>query len=240
MYFSSCRGLLVVHVLPIMQGVAQIVVVVNKMDCTSPTPWLQERYAEIETAMRALLCTEMGYPEKLVRFVPLSGLTGENILFVNDACPLREWYRGPTLQEMIDSFLVPPRSSQKPLRAVVREVTCSDVAHGRCEAEVVVLQGKLAHDRNVGFYSVSSASQPAKEAALTESSGLKGGGHTDTDELRLGGEVAVAHAAKHTVVKCTIVSSSAGFPSSASEQSGSSQRAMLLTGERGTVSLTNK
>lgn len=59
-------------------GVAQIIVVVNKMDSITP-PWGQDRYRQIECELRDLL-EELQFRPRAIRFVPLSGLTGENLV----------------------------------------------------------------------------------------------------------------------------------------------------------------
>lgn len=204
---------------------SQIIVVVNKMDNTTPAPWSQDRYDQIEGTMRALLCSEMGYPDRLVRFVPLSGLSGDNIVSVGDACPLKEWYKGPTLQQAIDSFLVPPRGGQKALRAVVREVVATDAAHGRIELEVSVLQGRLAQDRTVGFYSNTAGAATGKEAGTKEGEGL--------DAVAAPSPHVVA---KYVVMKCAILSSSAELSAAGTGAAPT----VLQAGERGRIVLSNK
>lgn len=206
---------------------SQIIVVVNKMDNTNPAPWSHDRYHQIVGTMQALLCAEMGYPDRLVRFVPLSGLSGDNIVSVGDACPLKAWYSGPTLQQAIDSFLVPPRGGQKALRAVVREVASVDAAHGRIELEVSVLQGKLAQDRTVAFYSNTSGAAVGKEA------GAKDGG----EGLDTSGALSSHVAAKYIAVKSTILSSSAEV---SDRDRTSSAPTVLHAGERGRIALVNK
>ena len=59
-------------------GVTQIIVVVNKMDTVTP-PWDHSRYSQIECELRCLL-EELQFRPKAIRFVPLSGLTGENLV----------------------------------------------------------------------------------------------------------------------------------------------------------------
>lgn len=59
-------------------GVSQIIVAVNKMDSISP-PWGQDRYRQIECELRDML-EEIQFRPGAIRFVPLSGLTGENLV----------------------------------------------------------------------------------------------------------------------------------------------------------------
>mmetsp|Transcript_5756 Transcript_5756/g.9467 ORF Transcript_5756/g.9467 Transcript_5756/m.9467 type:complete len:501 (+) Transcript_5756:69-1571(+) len=139
-------------------GVNQVIVAVNKMDNTSPTPWSETRFQAVQAAITTLLVQDMQFNPRLVRFVPVSGLTGENITTIDDAaCPLKSWYDGPTLMESIDGFTVPPRFSDKPLRAAVREVLSVDQSKGKCDVEVSILQGSIRLNRTVGYYNASIA-----------------------------------------------------------------------------------
>ena len=58
-------------------GVNQVIVVVNKMDMTTP-PWSEERYRFIQSEIRSLL-TGLQFGAKAIRFVPVSSLTGVNL-----------------------------------------------------------------------------------------------------------------------------------------------------------------
>ena len=59
-------------------GVKQIIVAVNKMDNSTP-PWSQDRFNLIESQIRFLL-EELQFSKKSIRFIPLSGLSGENLV----------------------------------------------------------------------------------------------------------------------------------------------------------------
>lgn len=59
-------------------GVQKIVVVVNKMDDHS-VGWSETRWKEIQTNLLPFL-NKSGYKDSDVFFVPISGLTGDNIL----------------------------------------------------------------------------------------------------------------------------------------------------------------
>ena len=130
-------------------GIKQLVVVVNKMDNAYP-PWSYARFLQIREEVMSFLIG-IGFKERQVRFVPVSGLTGANLL---DRVPegstpssilppdygqrqeeedsYREegdwswlWPEAencPSLVEAINEFRIPPRPSQRPLRCVVSEV----------------------------------------------------------------------------------------------------------------------
>lgn len=131
-------------------GINQLLVAVNKMDSTMP-PWSESRFTYIQAEVTKLLL-ELNFTRKAIRFVPLSGLTGENILGVSG--PVAEalaWYTGSTFMEALDGFKVPPRVVDKPLRAIVTNVIGMD-AKG-VEVGVSVLQGRLRAKRNVSLVS---------------------------------------------------------------------------------------
>jgi len=50
--------------------------------------------------------------------VPISGLQGDNIRDKVDP-EVCDWYKGPTLIELIDSLKLPPRNREAPLRVPV-------------------------------------------------------------------------------------------------------------------------
>jgi elongation factor 1 alpha-like protein len=158
-------------------GVNQVIVVINKMDMTTP-PWCKDRYAFIQSEMRTLL-TGLQFGPKAVRFVPCSSLNGINLnplgpqgsvsasapllkshggaSSLNDItyargvpCPdLFRWYIGPSLVELLDTFKSPPRDINKPLRATITTVL-SETSRGY-EVRVKVLQGILRKRRGVGI-----------------------------------------------------------------------------------------
>jgi elongation factor 1-alpha len=98
-------------------GVNQLVVAVNKMDDTSVN-WSQERYEEIKNEISRML-KMVGYNVQKIPFVPTSGWTGDNLVKRSDKMP---WYKGPSLYEALDTFEVPPKPIEKPLRLPVQDV----------------------------------------------------------------------------------------------------------------------
>ncbi|CAI7833584.1 unnamed protein product, partial [Closterium sp. NIES-53] len=100
-------------------GVEQLCVVVNKMDSAG---FERGEFERIRGVLGPFLTRQCGFREGGVRWVPLSGLQGENL----DSAPtddrLKKWYTGPTLLEAIDSFSPPPRALNHPLRLAIAEV----------------------------------------------------------------------------------------------------------------------
>ena len=136
-------------------GVNQVLVAVNKMDLTLPLPWSQARYNFIVENVVKLL-TELSFARKAIRFVPVSGLTGENLVDMSPTvASALEWYRGGTLADAFDAYKVPPRVIDKPLRAVINSVLSLDNYGTKksAEVEVTVLQGRLRLNRQVAIAS---------------------------------------------------------------------------------------
>jgi elongation factor 1-alpha len=98
-------------------GVRQLVVAVNKMDDASVN-WSQERYNEVKNEVTRML-KMVGYKTEKIPFVPTSGWTGDNLVKASDKMP---WYKGPTLIEALDTFELPPKPLNKPLRVPVQDV----------------------------------------------------------------------------------------------------------------------
>ena len=98
-------------------GVNQMVVAINKMDDASVN-WKQERYEEIKNEISRML-KMVGYNVDKIPFVPTSGWTGDNLIKRSDKMP---WYKGPSLYEALDTFEVPPKPIDKPLRLPIQDV----------------------------------------------------------------------------------------------------------------------
>jgi len=98
-------------------GVRQLVVAINKMDDPSVN-WSKERYEEIKNEISRMLRL-VGYNPDNIHFVPTSGWTGDNLVKKSDKMP---WYDGPTLYGALDSFKLPPKPVDKPLRIPIQDV----------------------------------------------------------------------------------------------------------------------
>ncbi|KAJ2486706.1 hypothetical protein IWW37_005521 [Coemansia sp. RSA 2050] len=109
-------------------GVRQLVVAVNKLDVIE---WSETRYLEITNRLLDFL-TGCGYLKDDVRFAPVSGLKGVNLVhrIAADGIPgLSSWYHdkddpsepGPCLVELIDTFTIPERPVSKPFRLAVTD-----------------------------------------------------------------------------------------------------------------------
>jgi len=98
-------------------GVRQLAVAVNKMDDASVN-WSQERYNEIKNEVSRML-KMVGFKVEKIPFVPTSGWTGDNLVKQSEKMP---WYKGPTLFDALDTFELPPKPLDKPLRVPVQDV----------------------------------------------------------------------------------------------------------------------
>ena len=134
-------------------GVVQIIVVINKMDMTSPA-WCQDRFESIKHTISTMLSDLQFSLEKNVRFIPVAGLSGENLSEISvDNTALRAWYSGPTLLDSIDSFRNPMRFVNKPLRAIVTAVVT--VKDKTVTVRANVQQGRLRSGRGVSLTSAN-------------------------------------------------------------------------------------
>jgi elongation factor 1 alpha-like protein len=103
-------------------GMQHIIVAVNKMDTIS---WSKPRFDEISKRMTAFL-TEASYRDNRIMFIPLAGLTGENVIKKVEH-PAADWYTGETLLEALERIELPSRNLQKPLRLSVADVFRGDM-----------------------------------------------------------------------------------------------------------------
>ncbi|MDX6568461.1 MAG: bifunctional enzyme CysN/CysC [Gaiellales bacterium] len=100
-------------------GIRHIVLAVNKMDLVE---WSQERFEEIEEEYRGF-ASEIGVHE--FTCIPLSGLTGANVVEPSDAMP---WYDGPTLLQYLEGVeLDEERMQLAPFRFPVQWVSRPDL-----------------------------------------------------------------------------------------------------------------
>ena len=96
-------------------GINQIAVDLNKMDAVN---YSEDEYKKVKEQAEQLL-KGIGYDVSKVPFIPCSGYAGDNITKKSDKMP---WYNGPTLLDVIDTFTVPPKPSDKPLRLPIQDV----------------------------------------------------------------------------------------------------------------------
>jgi elongation factor 1-alpha len=98
-------------------GVKQMIVCVNKMDDKSVN-YGEGRFNEIVEEVSGFLA-KIGYKFKKVKFVPISGWAGDNMV---EKSPNMTWYKGPCLLEALDEIKPPNRPVDKPLRLPLQDV----------------------------------------------------------------------------------------------------------------------
>ncbi|PPR02445.1 hypothetical protein CVT24_001994 [Panaeolus cyanescens] len=101
-------------------GVSQVIVAINKLDQVN---WSRARFEEICDALRPFLVQSGFHPSK-TKFVPVSAYHGINLVSSNgtEADGLREWYKGPTLTDLLDKLEPPTRDILTSLRFPVSNV----------------------------------------------------------------------------------------------------------------------
>ena len=89
-----------------------MIVCVNKMD-EKTVKWSEERFIEIKKEMSDYL-KSIGYNvEKKVRWCPISGWHGDNMMEKSDNM---KWWKGKTLYQTLDKLKPPKRPVEDPLR----------------------------------------------------------------------------------------------------------------------------
>lgn len=83
-------------------GVSQICVAVNKLDNEH---WGKHRFDEIVVKLKVFL-KQAGFKDSDVSYIPCSGLTGENLVKPATEPELVEWYKGPTLLQVVGEFRI--------------------------------------------------------------------------------------------------------------------------------------
>jgi elongation factor 1-alpha len=123
-------------------GVDQMVVAVNKMDDPS-VDWSEQRYEEVKDGISRLL-KMVGYDTSKIHFIPTSGWTGDNLFNKSEKMP---WYKGPTIYEALDEFVIPQKPVDKPLRIPVQEVYSirgvGTVPVGKVETGILKMDSRL-------------------------------------------------------------------------------------------------
>lgn len=85
-------------------GVDKVCIAVNKMDKEN---WSEARFEDIKAQLTQFLTAEVGYQEKDLYFVPISGLTGYNVTKRDGSVAELGWYEGPTLMKCLEDIKLP-------------------------------------------------------------------------------------------------------------------------------------
>ena len=80
-------------------GISQLVCVINKMDTCG---WSQDRFEFIQAMLEDHLTEHLHFKSDCLSYIPISGLSGENLLTRSEDPLLTSWYDGPCLVEVLD------------------------------------------------------------------------------------------------------------------------------------------
>jgi len=121
-------------------GVQKLVVIINKMDDAG---WKKARFDEIIAGLSPFLKATGYSVEKDVVFVPIAGLTGDNI---KEPTTKMNWYKGPDLMTILDTIELEKRFPSGPLRIpILDKMKDKDlIIHGKVENGTIRLGDKLA------------------------------------------------------------------------------------------------
>jgi peptide chain release factor subunit 3 len=122
-------------------GVQKLVIIVNKMD---DCKWSKARYEEIQNGLNPFLFAT-GYTKEDLIYVPIAGLTGDNIQEPMDGKKCN-WYKGDPLIKILDNVGLEKRFPKGPLRIpILDKMRDNDlIAHGKVENGTIQLGDKLA------------------------------------------------------------------------------------------------
>ncbi|KAJ7688427.1 P-loop containing nucleoside triphosphate hydrolase protein [Mycena rosella] len=101
-------------------GVAQVIVAINKLD---QVQWEKDRYDDICALLRPFLIQSGFHPSK-TKFLPVGAMLGVNLATCegDDAKQLLQWYKGPTLVDLLDKLEPPSRDIAAPVRIPISNI----------------------------------------------------------------------------------------------------------------------
>ncbi|KAM3529329.1 hypothetical protein MY4038_005446 [Beauveria bassiana] len=157
-YEKGLKGQTREHILLLRSlGLQRIIVAVNKLDMVG---WSKDRFEDITQEVTGFL-TGLGFQEKNVDFVPISGLDGENIV-KEITVPAASWYQGGTLLDALErSEPTTIRALKKPFRMAISEIFRSQ------QQGTLTLAGRI--DSGTIQIGDSLAVQPSGETAYIKS-----------------------------------------------------------------------
>jgi len=96
-------------------GISQFMVAINKMDALG---FDRTKFEDVKASVTTLL-KSIGYKTDEVPIIPISAYNGDNIAKKSEKM---DWYTGPSIVQVLDTFKVPPKPVDKPLRIPVQDV----------------------------------------------------------------------------------------------------------------------
>lgn len=125
----------------------------------STVQWSEGRWNEIRAKLEPFL-EKSGYTANDVTYVPISGITGDNIQKKVDPSVCK-WYKGDTLMHILDNLPVENRDPNGPLRMPILERVKEQgvVAHGKIESGTINIGDKVM---------ISPSGYPAQIGAILD------------------------------------------------------------------------
>lgn len=89
-------------------GIEKLCIAVNKMDKEN---WSEDRFMDIKEQLTQFLTgDEVGFAAENLSFIPISGLSGTNVVKNDQSVSELSWYKGPTLIDYLETVEVPGSS----------------------------------------------------------------------------------------------------------------------------------
>lgn len=167
-------------------GVEKLIVAVNKMDDPS-VKWARSRYDDIQRKLAPFL-RQSGFKDDQVVFLPISGLTGDNLKERRDT---PAWYEGKCLIETLDATDIPDMKRDAALRIPMLDgfrdmghtMAIGKIEQGQVRPGMKVAIQPLGHKATVQTVFVKG--QEVTHANVGENIVLRMGGISD-DQLSKG------------------------------------------------------
>jgi elongation factor 1 alpha-like protein len=122
-----------------------VIIAVNKLDAVQEQEYNQQRYKTIVDEVKSFLIS-IGFRDDHIYAIPISGLTGENLMTRSANTQLNEWYHGKTLIELIDSLPSTSSSSTSIEESMIvkpTRVTVTDAYKSSAASQGFVVAGKV-------------------------------------------------------------------------------------------------
>jgi len=184
-------------------GVAQVAVLINKMDTVD---FKEEVYKKVKEEVSAIL-KQAGFNTEEMTFIAASGLKGDNVVNKSENMP---WYKGPTVMEQLDLFKEPEKPTGLPMRMPLQDVYditgIGTVPVGKIETgvmkigqKVVVLPGRSGTGIEGEVRTIEMHHEQMQEASAGDNVGINIRGVGKKDVAR--GDVVCDAAKPATVVE---------------------------------------
>ncbi|EGV60645.1 hypothetical protein CANTEDRAFT_128081 [Yamadazyma tenuis ATCC 10573] len=134
-------------------GIKNLCCVINKLD---KEDWSQHRYEFIKDQLTDYLINEIGFEQSDLSFIPVSGLSGNNVIKRQDI-PEFKWYEGQTLSAYLETIDVPKPSVDEIIKEPFNLVINDIIDNSNSEFTVVgkILSGVIQINDSVSFLPIN-------------------------------------------------------------------------------------